>query len=130
MQRVDKKQYYLRIAEDVAARSTCLKRQYGAVLINNDEIIATGYNGSVRGMPNCCDIGMCNRVDKPHNTGDYSGCHSVHAEQNVMLSAARRDMIGATLYLVGFENGKRITAEPCEICAKMIKNAGIMEVVS
>lgn len=124
-------EYYLNIAKAVAARSTCLKRQYGAVIVNNDEIIATGYNGGIRGGDNCCDIGECPRKSVPHNSGDYSSCRGVHAEQNAMLSAARRDMQDATLYLFGLEGDTIITqVEPCPVCAKMIKNAGIKRVVS
>lgn len=130
MSRMSKDDYYMGIAEAVSKRSTCLKRRYGCVIVNNDEIIATGYNGNPRGLENCCDKGVCNRLDKPSNSGDYSDCHSVHAEQNAMLSAARRDMIGATMYLYGDEfvegNWIRILhPKPCPICERMIKNAGI-----
>lgn len=128
--RPSKDEYYIGIAKAVSKRSTCLKRQYGAVIVNNDEIIATGYNGNPRGLVNCIDKGYCNRADKPHNSGDYSDCYSVHAEQNAMLSASRRDMIGATLYLYGEENGKDIMASPCPICERMIINAGIAHIVS
>lgn len=130
MERPTKKEYYLGIAKAVSKRSTCLKRQYGAVIVNNDEIIATGYNGNPRGLTNCIDLGHCNRINKPHNSGDYSDCGSVHAEQNAMLSASRKDMIGSTLYLYGEENGKQIEAEPCPICQRMIANAGIAHIVS
>lgn len=128
--RLDKNSYYLKIAEAVAGRSTCLRRQYGAVIVNNDEIIATGYNGSPRGELNCCDIGQCNRSDAAHNDGNYGECRSVHAEMNAIISASRAEMLGGTLYLAGFENGQVITAEPCPICARMIKNAGIEEVIT
>ena len=127
--RPTKHEYYLGIAKAVCKRSTCLKRRYGCVIVNNDEIIATGYNGNPRGMTNCCDTGKCLRLNKPHNSGDYSDCHSVHAEQNAMLSASRRDMIGATMYLYGEEYGTQIKAEPCPICARMIANSGIARVV-
>lgn len=144
MSRMSKDDYYMGIAEAVSKRSTCLKRRYGCVIVNNDEIIATGYNGNPRGLENCCDRGYCNRLDKPSNTGDYSDCYSVHAEQNAMLSAARRDMIGATMYLYGEEfkvindfvlgdvcEWKRIdNPEPCPICGRMIKNAGIDSVIT
>lgn len=123
-------EYYLEIARAVSRRSTCLRRQYGAVIVNDDEIIATGYNGSPRGETNCCDIGVCKRVGHKHNDGDYDQCNSVHAEMNAMLSASRRGMLGATLYLAGFENGQEIAAEPCPICRRLIKNAGIKLVVS
>lgn len=128
MNRPDKDHYYLGIAQAVAMRSTCLRRQYGAVIVKNDEIIATGYNGSPRGESNCCDTGICNRVGHKHNDGDYADCHSVHAEMNAIISAARSEMIGATLYLAGYQDGKLIKAEPCPVCARMIKNAGIIAV--
>lgn len=145
--RVNKDRYYLNIAKAVSERSTCLKRQYGCVIVSNDEIISTGYNGSPRGDINCCDTGKCSRLDKPHNSGDYGECKSVHAEQNAIISASRRDMVGATMYLWGSEVTQpkntvpqfeqfgpfRATIdkpEPCPICARMIKNAGIAKVVT
>ena len=138
--RISKDEYYLNIALAVSKRSTCLKRHYGCVIVNNDEIIATGYNGSPRGELNCCECGKCKRINKPHNTGDYSDGHSVHAEQNAMLSASRKDMIGATMYLVGEEDDcpweglpywvEVKDASPCPICARMIKNAGIETVIN
>lgn len=145
MKRMSKDEYYLGIALAVCKRSTCLKRRYGCVIVKNDEIIATGYNGSPRGKVNCCDVGQCNRVDIPHNSGDYSECCSVHAEQNAMLSADRQKMIGATLYLTGeefvtfWEENSRTYGDtweeikdaiPCPICERMIKNAGIIRVVN
>lgn len=98
--------------------------------MNNDEIIATGYNGAPRGCENCCDIGKCNREGCEHNDGNYGNCRSVHAEMNCIISASRQEMIGSTMYLAGFENGKAIAAEPCPICARLIINAGIKEVVT
>lgn len=131
MKRITKKQYYLKIADVVSRRSTCLKRQYGCVIVNNDEVIATGYNGGARGDINCCDkYNECPRIDKPHNSGDYSDCPAVHAEQNAMLSAARKDMLGANLYLYGWEDGMLINCTPCPICMRMIKNAGIKKVIT
>lgn len=142
MKRISKDEYYLDIALAVSKRSTCLKRRYGCVIVKNDEIIATGYNGSPRGEVNCCDIGKCKRMHIPHNSGNYSDCHSVHAEQNAMLSTDRQRMIDATLYLAGeewvdFDDGDFIfdwceikDAIPCNICAKMIKNAGISSVIN
>lgn len=134
MKRISKINYYLGIAEAVSKRSTCLRRQYGAILVKNDEIIATGYNDSPRNSPNCCDIGKCWREENniPHGE-QYEACLAVHAEQNAIISASRRDIIGSTLYLVGFEDGKRIPAEqvrPCKICEKMIINSGIVQVVT
>lgn len=133
--RIDKDTYYLGIAKAVCKRSTCLRRRYGCVIVKNDEIIATGYNGAPRGAANCCDTGKCMREGMVHNSGDYSECHSVHAEQNALISASRRDMIGARLYLYGEEasDGQVFTtidAKPCPICSRMIANAGIIRVVS
>lgn len=128
MNRPTIEEYYLGIAAAVSKRSTCKRRQYGAVIVKNDEIIATGYNGSPRGEANCCDGAACKRIGHKHNDGDYGDCESVHAEMNAMISAARKDMIGSTLYLYGEENGKVIAAEPCPICRRMMKNAGIAKV--
>lgn len=128
--RLGKDEYYLEICRAVSRRSTCLRRQYGAVIVNNDEIVSTGYNGSPRGAANCCDTGVCNRIGHAHNDGNYAECSSVHAEMNAIISAARSEMIGATLYLVGFENNQEIAAEPCPICQRIINNAGISKVVT
>lgn len=131
MQRISKDEYYLGIAAAVSKRSTCLRRRYGAVIIKNDEIISTGYNGAARGEPNCCDEGSCWRARNniPHGE-QYEKCVAVHAEQNAIISAARRDMLGSTLYLAGFdENGEMASPEPCLICSRLIKNAGISEIV-
>lgn len=134
--RISKDLYYLEIARAVSKRSTCLKRQYGAVIVKNDEIISTGYNGSPRGENNCCDIhSECPRKNKPHNSGDYSDCPAVHAEQNAIISASRNEMIGATLYLAGFEyennEYKKIkNPRPCPICQRLISNSGIIKVIT
>lgn len=130
-QRISKDEYYLSIAAAVAKRSTCLRRQYGAVIIKNDEIISTGYNGAARGEPNCCDSGECWREahNIPHGE-QYEKCVAVHAEQNAIISAARRDMIGSTLYLAGFDSsGELARPEPCTICSRLIKNAGIKGII-
>lgn len=131
IERPGKDKYYLDIALAVSKRSNCLKRHYGCIIVKNDEIIATGYNGSPRGESNCCDIGMCKRLDKEHNSGDYSDCFAVHAEQNAMLSASRRDMIGATLYITGEDDqGEIENSIPCPICSRMLSNSGIIGVVN
>ena len=130
--RVSKQQYYLDIAASVAKRSTCLRRQYGAVIVKNDEIVATGYNGAPRGDINCCDKGVCWRDENhiPHGE-QYEKCVAVHAECNAIISASRNEMLGATLYLYGFEDGQPLPApEPCLICTRLIKNAGIIMVVN
>ena len=102
MQRVDKNNYYLDIAEAVLERSTCIRRAFGAVIVKNDEIISTGYNGAPRGRKNCGDLGYCMREKLNIPRGErYEMCRSVHAEQNAIISAARKDVIGSTLYLVG-----------------------------
>ena len=131
LDRGTKKSRYLRIAAEVAQGSTCLRRQYGAVIVREDEIIATGYNGSPRGEANCCDLGSCWRENNgiPHGQ-QYERCVAVHAEMNAIISAPRRDMIGSTLYLAGFQDGKPIKPEPCLICRRLIQNAGIKEVVT
>lgn len=131
--RIDKNNYYLNIAEVVATRGTCIRRNYGAVIVNNDEIISTGYVGSPRGRKNCCDIGSCIREDLKVPRGErYELCRSVHAEQNAIISASRKDMIGASLYLVGLyycDNSYVSNANPCSLCKKMIINAGISKVI-
>lgn len=133
MERVDKINYYLNIAETVAQRGTCLRNNYGSVIVKNDEIIATGYTGAPRGRKNCIDLGYCRR--KEHNMPSGAGyelCRSVHSEQNAIISSNRKDMIGSTLYLVGVNkrNGEYITDnEPCTLCKRMIINAGIEKVV-
>lgn len=130
MARLNKRSYYLNIAAMVARRSTCLRRQYGAVIVKDDEIIATGYNGAPRGCDNCSDTGRCWREEYSIPHGErYEECVAVHAEQNAIISAARRDMIGSTLYLAGWEDGKIIDAQPCKICRRMIINAGISDIV-
>ena len=128
--RISKTEYYLNIAKAVSMRSTCLRRQYGAVIVKDDVVISTGYNGSPRGIQNCCDTGECYREANniPHGE-QYEKCVAVHAEANAIISAARKDMIGATLYLYGREGEKEIKAEPCLMCQRLIQNAGIDRVI-
>jgi len=131
--RQDKINYYLDIAETVSARGTCLRRNYGAIIVNNDEIISTGYVGAPRGRQNCCDMGKCVRTELNIPRGErYEVCRSVHAEANAIISAGRREMLGATMYLVGKEvsDGSYIkNANSCSMCKRMIINAGIAKVV-
>ena len=133
VERPSKDEYYMEIAKAVSLRSTCLRRHYGAVIVKDDEIISTGYNGAPRGDQNCCDAGECyrQRMGIPHGE-QYEKCVAVHAEQNAIISARRSDMIGATLYLYGYDvvEDKDIAAVPCDICARLIKNAGIERVAS
>ena len=133
MQRIEKENYYLDIAETVLERSTCLRRQYGAIIVRNDEIVATGYNGAPRGRKNCSDLGRCVRVQLQVPRGErYELCRSVHAEANAIISAARKETLGGTLYLVGrdVESGKlHPDPQPCAMCRKLILNAGLSKVV-
>lgn len=129
--RLNKTDYYLKIAESVSLRSTCIRRQYGAVIVKDDQIVSTGYNGSPRGSVNCCDSGKCLREEMKIPSGErYELCIAVHAEQNAIINAGREKTMGATLYLSGSENGKKIDSpKPCLICERMIVNSGIVEVV-
>ncbi|MCI9468938.1 MAG: dCMP deaminase family protein [Oscillospiraceae bacterium] len=132
MERTDKVNYYLDIADTVLHRSTCIRRQYGAIIVRNDEIISTGYNGAPRGRINCSDLGYCRREALQVPSGErYELCRSVHAEANAIISASRRDMLGGTLYLVGREakSGDLTDAVPCSMCKRTIINSGIKDVV-
>ncbi|MCM1223692.1 MAG: dCMP deaminase family protein [Lachnospiraceae bacterium] len=131
--RVDKDSYYLDIADSVSDRSTCLRSRYGAVIVKDDEIVSTGYNGAPRGAVNCCDRGTCKRKEMNIPSGErYELCRSVHAEQNAIISGARKDMIGSTLYLSGRQpdTGDFVpNAHPCDMCKRFILNAGIQKVI-
>lgn len=133
-ERIDKINYYLDIAKAVAQRGTCLRRNFGAIIVKNDEIIATGYTGAPRGRCNCSDIGKCTRQELNIPRGErYEMCRSVHAEQNAIISASRNEMIGSTLYLVGIEKEDLslvLNAMPCALCKRMILNAGIEKVIA
>ena len=133
MNRISKENYYLDIAQTVLERATCLRRVYGAIIVKNDEIISTGYNGAPRGRRNCVDMGFCTREALKVPRGErYELCRSVHAEANAIISAARRDMMGATLYLVGRDTatgGYYPETTPCAMCRRLIINAGIAQVV-
>ena len=133
MKRIDKENYYLDIAETVLERSTCLRRCYGAIIVKNDEIVSTGYNGAPRGRKNCIDLGSCAREAMNIPPGQrYELCRSVHAEMNAIISAARRDTLGSTLYLAGRETktGELLhDATSCSMCRRLIINAGIERVV-
>ena len=133
MNRRDKINCYLDIAQTVLERGTCLRRNYGAIIVKNDEIISTGYTGAPRGRKNCTDLGYCrrNKLNIARGT-HYELCRSVHAEENAIISASRRDMIGSTLYLVGkeTESGQIVKqANSCTMCKRAIINAGIAKVI-
>lgn len=133
MERRDKINYYLDIAETVAERATCLRRRFGAIIVKNDQIISTGYAGAPRGRKNCTDLGFCAREKMNIPRGErYELCRSVHAEQNAIIHASRSDMIDATLYLVGREvsTGEYIVnASSCAMCKRAIINSGISTVI-
>ena len=125
-----KDEYYLGIALAVAKKSTCLKKQYGAIIVKNDQVLATGYNGPVRGEPHCT---KCTKVSSNKDMLEYSSCPACHAEMNCIISVSRDEMLGATLYLAGYITStgeENLNVEPCEICLRLIKNAGIDRVVT
>ena len=129
--RVSKTDTYLNCAEVFAYRSTCLKRKYGAVIVKDDVVISTGYNGSPRGMDNCCDIGRCPRMEQNMHQGEgYGICRAIHAEMNALLNCSRQQTMGADLYLSGVNptDNSVHRAKPCPICARAIIQAGIRNV--
>ena len=132
MERRDKVNYYLDLADVVSNRSTCLRRHYGAVIVKNDEVISTGYVGAPRGRKNCTDLNYCIRQKMQVPRGErYELCRSVHAEANAIISAERNKMIGASIYLSGREadTGEYIkNSNSCSMCKRMIINAGIEKV--
>lgn len=141
MARISKDEYFLNIALAVSKRSPCLKRHYGCIIVKDNIIIATGYNGTPRGEENCCDCGVCKRLDAKRYS-NYENCNAVHAEQNALIAASRDRLIGATVYLacevfvdhsdVGGDDslGEDKNPVPCNICANMLKNAGVARVVN
>jgi dCMP deaminase len=134
LNRTDKTNYYLDIAETVSERGTCLRRNFGAIIVNHDEIVSSGYTGAPRGRKNCMDLGVCVRESLNVPRGErYELCRSVHAEMNAIISAARSDMIDSTLYLVGksASSGEYVEdAAPCSMCKRLIINAGILRVIA
>ena len=131
--RVSKENYYLDIAQTVAERSTCLRKQYGAIIVKNDVIVSTGYNGAPRGRINCTDLGVCMRDKLNIPRGErYELCRSIHSEQNAIIAAAREQMIGSTLYMVCVDpvDGSLVPGTTsCMMCKRVIINAGIEKVV-
>lgn len=130
--RVSKIDTYLNVAETFAYRSTCIKRKYGAVVVKNDVVVSTGYNGSPRGYANCCDIGKCPRIEQNMHQGEgYGICRAIHAEQNALLNCSREQTMGADLYLAGVnpEDNSVHQAKPCPLCARMMIQAGIKNVI-
>ena len=133
MNRPDKINYYLDIAETVARRGTCLRRKFGAIIVKNDSIISTGYAGAPRGRKNCCDLQYCQREKLNIPRGErYELCRSVHAEANAIISASRENMLGSTLYLacIDYKTGELVEGtSSCQMCKRMIINAGIEKVI-
>jgi Deoxycytidylate deaminase len=133
MIRREKENYYLDIAETVLERGTCIRRNFGAIIVKNDQIVSTGYTGAPRGRKNCVDMNICIREKLSIPRGErYELCRSVHAESNCIIHAARNDMIGATLYLVGKDakTGEIVKeANACSMCKRLIINAGIKKIV-
>ena len=128
MPRIDKTNYYLDIAQTVSERSTCLRRHYGAIIVQNDEIVSTGYNGAPRGRKNCIDLGYCTREAMNIPSGErYELCRSVHAEANAIISASRREVLGATLSMVCVDPKTRPLlsgSTSCSLCRRHLINAG------
>ena len=127
-------EYYLQIADAVSIKSKCLKKHYGAIIVKNNELISTGFNGPARGEAHCT---KCTKVGSDKDVVEYSSCPAIHAEQNAIISASRQEMLGSVLYLSGRdvsgtidEIGLPIAARPCEICLRLIKNAGIEKVIN
>lgn len=132
MDRIDKVNYYLDIAQTVAERGTCLRRRFGAVIVKNDTIVSTGYAGAPRGRKNCCDIGKCLRQEYNIPAGErYELCRSVHAEANAIIAASREEMLGSTLYLACIANDSALFSGTscCSMCRRLIINAGIETVI-
>ena len=133
MKRIDKENYYLDIAQTVLERSTCLRRCYGAIIVQNDEIISTGYNGAPRGRKNCADLNFCTRAKLNIPSGErYELCRSVHAEANCIISAARKETLDSTLYMAcrNPATGELIPGSTsCSMCRRQIINAGLEKVV-
>lgn len=130
--RISKIDTYLNCAESFAYRSTCLKRKYGAVIVKDDAVISTGYNGSPRGYENCCDIGTCPRMRRNMHQGEgYEMCRAIHAEANALLNCSREQTIGADLYLTSInpDDNSIHRAKPCPLCARTIIQAGINNVI-
>ncbi len=133
MERVSKENYYLDIAQTVSERSTCLRKRYGAIIVKNDVIVSTGYNGAPRGRKNCSDVGFCMRENLGIPRGErYELCRSIHSEANAIISASREQMLGSTLYLCCTDpkTGEVVGGtNSCMMCKRMIINAGISKVV-
>lgn len=133
MQRPSKDKYYLNIAKAVGQRSTCLRRKFGAVIVVDDAIVSTGYNGTARGVVNCNEVGCAKDLANAPQYGAYEYCPAVHAEENAVINAARNGVkvMGGTLYVVAkTPDGRSVPSHPCDRCKRVIINAGIKKVVT
>ena len=133
MERVSKHNYDLDIAQTVAERSTCLRRKFGSIIVKNDVIVSTGYNGSPRGRKNCDELNFCYRDKLGIPRGErYEMCRSIHAEANAIIAASREEMLGSTLYMtcVDPKTGELVPGtSSCAMCKRQVINAGIARVV-
>ena len=132
MERVSKHNYYLDIAQTVSERCTCLRRHFGAIIVKNDTIVSTVYNGAPRGRANCSDLGYCRREKLNIPRGErYELCRSVHAEANAIIAASREEMLGSTLYMVCVSPDGSLYAgsNSCAMCKRLIINVGIARVI-
>ena len=128
--RVKKTLKFLKDARNCAELSTCLRRQYGAVIVKGDRQVSSGYNGSARGCEHCTELGYCWREKNNVPSGErYEECEAIHAEQNAMYRCDWEVMQGATLFIYGMENGTPIDSRPCKICERHIRTNGIAKVV-
>lgn len=134
MDRTSKHNYYLDIAQTVSERATCIRRRFGAIIVKNDVIISTRYNGAPRGRLNCSDIESCVREEMNVPRGErYELCRAVHAEANAIIAASREQMQGATMYMCCTDPWtKEVIGSicSCAMCKRLIINAGIQEVVA
>ena len=130
MERPDKTMYFLKIALAVAARSTCLRRKFGAVIVKGNTIVGTGYNGPAKGVVNCMDVGCIKNITEAPQGRAYDLCPAVHAEENAIINSNRGDRINSKLYLAGLNaDGEYTKALPCQRCKRKIINSEISEVI-
>lgn len=131
-ERVDWNNYFMNIALMVSCRSTCMRRHYGAVIVKDNIIVSTGYNGAPSGEKHCLgNVCERERLNIPHGQ-QYEKCVAVHAEQNALIKGDPSKMVGAIIYIAGIDLVDREIIEgiPCDICRPMLKNAGIKEFVT
>lgn len=130
--RPTKAEYYLEISKAVCLRSPCLRRKFGAIVVREDVVVSSGYNGPARGVINCSEVGCIkDELNLPHYSA-YDECPGLHAEENSILNAARHGacVLGGTLYITGLNrDGSIAEARPCGRCKRVLINAGIKEVI-